>query len=356
VAVVGGGIGGLACALALHGAGVEVEVLERHGELTGRGTALGMWPQALRALDAIGLGEQVRATGVRQREMTFRRSDGSTLARMDVGRLERSSGDLPVLISRAALIRLLATALPAELVRLNTPVSPGDLDRLRTEYDVVIGADGIRSAVRSAFGGAPKLRYSGYTAWIGLVPGDGEASQEILGRGAKFGVTPAEDGMTNWYAPVWAPPDFPLSELRSRFEGWCDPVGPLLERSLAKDKTTEILRNAVHYLAPPPRGYVHGNLALLGDAAHAMTADLGQGACQALVDGVTLGRSLASGDPVEVALRRYDRLRRRPAQRVATAAKWLGRLTMYPPLTGVRNGVFRTAGLAGPRERSATRP
>ncbi|WP_158892094.1 FAD-dependent monooxygenase [Amycolatopsis anabasis] len=344
VAVVGGGIGGLTCAIALHRAGARVAVLERWPEITGRGTALGMWPEALRALDAVGLGDRVREIGVRQREMAFRTPDGRALARLDVGRLERRGGELPVLLSRAALIRVLREALPAHLIRTGTQVRAADLPALRAEHDVVVGADGIHSVVRSAGFGAGRLRYSGYTAWIGVVPGNGERGQEILGRGRKFGITPAENGMTNFYAPVWAPANYPvpggaLADLRARFGDWCEPVPSLLERA----EGAEILRNAVHHLDPPLRDFVRGNLALLGDAAHAMTADLGQGACQALADGAALGRCLAE-DGV-AGLRRYDRERRRASQRVAAGAKWLGGLTMRPGLTAVRNGLFRTAGV-----------
>ncbi|MBP2185247.1 FAD-dependent oxidoreductase [Amycolatopsis magusensis] len=351
IAVVGGGIGGLACALRLNQSDLDVTVFERRPRIEGRGTALGMWPDALRALDAIGLGERVRRTGVAQQEMRFRRSDGRTLARLDVGRLERRTGELPVLISRAALITLLRDALPPERVRTGRPVEPADVEELRAEYDVVIGADGIGSAVRTArFGAGHQPRYSGYSAWIGMVPSEGETSQEIFGRGRKFGVTPAEGGMTNWYAPIRVPQGGlaadPMVQLRELFGDWCDPVPSLIERSAG----TEILNYPIRYLAPGLPSLVSGNAVLIGDAAHLMTADLGQGACQALVDGVALGGHLAGGGELVRALHQFDRDRRRPAQRVATAARWLGEFTSRPGLSTVRDLTFRAAGLFGPQD------
>ncbi|MGA6162335.1 FAD-dependent oxidoreductase [Amycolatopsis magusensis] len=351
IAVVGGGIGGLACALRLNQSDLDVTVLERRPRIEGRGTALGMWPDALRALDVIGLGERVRRAGVAQQEMRFRRSDGRTLARLDVGRLERRTGDLPVLISRAALITLLRDALPPERVRTGQPVEPADVEELCAEYDVVIGADGIGSAVRTArFGAAHQPRYSGYSAWIGMVPSEGETSQEIFGRGRKFGVTPAEGGMTNWYAPIRVPQgglaEDPMAQLRELFGDWCDPVPSLIERSAG----TEILNYPIRYLAPRLLSLVSGNAVLIGDAAHLMTADLGQGACQALVDGVALGGHLAGGGELVHALNQFDRERRRPAQRFATAARLLGEFTSRPGLSTVRDLTFRAAGLLGPQD------
>ncbi|MBN6040854.1 FAD-dependent oxidoreductase [Amycolatopsis sp. 195334CR] len=351
IAVVGGGIGGLACALALNQQNLDVTVFERRARIEGRGTALGMWPDALRALDTIRLGERVRRTGVAQREMRFRRSDGRTLARLDVGRLERRTGDLPVLLSRAALIRLLRDALPADLVRTGQPVEPADVRDLCAEYDVVVGADGIGSAVREAcFGAAHRPRYSGYSAWIGMVPSDGEDSQEIFGRGRKFGITPAEGGLTNWYAPIRVPHgglgEDPMVQLRELFGDWCDPVPSLIERSAG----AEILHYPIRYLAPRLPAFVSGNAVLIGDAAHLMTADLGQGACQALVDGVALGRHLAGSDDLARALNQYDRERRRPAQRVATAARLLGGFTLRPGLSRLRDLTFGAAGLLGRHE------
>ncbi|MGC7100267.1 FAD-dependent oxidoreductase [Amycolatopsis lurida] len=354
IAVVGGGIGGLACALALNQQNLDVTVFERRPRIEGRGTALGMWPDALRALDAIGLGERVRRTGVAQQEMRFRRSDGRTLARLDVGRLERRTGDLPVLISRTALIGLLRDSLPAGLVRTGQPVEPADVRDLRADYDVVVGADGIGSAVREAcFGAAHRPRYSGYSAWIGMVPSDGEVSQEIFGRGRKFGVTPAEGGLTNWYAPIRVPRgglgEDPMTQLRDLFGDWCDPVPSLIERSA----DAEILSYPIRYLAPRLPTFVSGNAVLIGDAAHLMTADLGQGACQALVDGVALGRHLAGSGDLARALNQYDRERRRPAQRVATAARLLGSFTLRPGLSRLRDLAF---GAAGTLSRHEPRP
>ncbi|GAB3884113.1 hypothetical protein GCM10029964_044620 [Kibdelosporangium lantanae] len=174
----------------------------------------------------------------------------------------------------------------------------------------------------------------------GLLDGQVQPHGEILGKGRKFGITGVEGGRTNWFAPVWAPVGTPFEDLYEHFAGWCDPVSEVLARTDRDD----ILRHDLHYVDPPLRSYVSGRVVLVGDSAHAMTPDLGQGACQALIDGATLGDCLVNHEPGE-ALRRYDSVRRRRSQRVARTARLLGQLTMRPGLAGPRNVLLRAASL-----------
>ncbi|MFR9775218.1 FAD-dependent monooxygenase [Micromonospora sp. MS34] len=346
-AVVGGGVGGLAAAIGLRAAGWSVTVLERSAALPETGTGLGIWPGAMRALDTLGVGQEVRRRGRRQASGGILRPDGSRIATIDVDRLERRHGEPVHLVTRPALLAVLAGALPAPVLRLAAPVAdPADLVEA---YDLVVGADGIGSVVRAALhGDRYPLRYAGTVAWRGVADIEVPAGGETWGRGRKFGLTPAGSGRTNWYAAVALPEGRPapaddVAELRRLFGDWHQPIPRLLD-ALTPDG---ILRHEVRDLTPLP-SYVSGRVALLGDAAHAMTPDLGQGACQALIDAVALAGCLRGAGDVPAALRAYDRRRRRPTQRIAAAARWAGRLSQARRLLPARDAALRLALAAGP--------
>ncbi|MBB5113086.1 2-polyprenyl-6-methoxyphenol hydroxylase-like FAD-dependent oxidoreductase [Micromonospora echinospora] len=347
--VVGGGIGGLAAGIGLRAAGWEVTVLERSAALPDSGTGLGIWPGAMRALDALGVGDEVRRRGRRQAGGSIRRPDGSRIATIDVDRLERRHGEPVHLVTRPVLLAALAGALPAAALRLGEPVT--DPGSLLDAYDLVVGADGINSVVRAAMhGGRYPLRYAGAVAWRGVVdldldPGEGG---ETWGRGRKFGLTPAGPGRTNWYAAVRLPEGHPAppddrAELRRLFGDWHRPVPQVLDALTPEG----ILRHEIRDLTPLP-SYVAGRTALLGDAAHAMTPDLGQGACQALVDAVALADCVREAGDLHAALLAYDRRRRRPTQRIAAGARWAGRLSGVRRLLPVRDALLRVALATGP--------
>lgn len=346
-AVVGGGIGGLAAAIGLRAAGWKVTVFERGTHLPETGTGLGMWSSALRALDRLGLGEQARKVGRPQASGAIRRPDGSRIATLDMERLRRRHGEPVYLLSRPALLGLLHDALPPDVVHFGHTVD--DPGPLREGYDVVIGADGINSGVRRAlFGDRHRLRYTGMTVWRGVADLDTETGGETWGVGRKFGITPEEPGRTNWYAVLaapegYTPTDPDVVELRRHFGSWHDPIPAILDRYA----TSRVIRHDIYYLDPPLPSYVDGTVALLGDAAHAMTPDLGQGACQALIDGVTLADCLATGD-VPAGLREYDRLRRRPTQRLAAMSTRASRLSQVRRFTAVRDVAVRLALAFGP--------
>ena len=317
-AVIGGGVGGLAAAVGLRRHGWEVDVFERSAALPEVGTGLGIWPDALAALDRLGLGDAARRAGRRQADGVVRKPDGTV-----IGTIPASSVHL---LTRPALLRVLAGALPEGVVRFGAAAALADC----AGYDVVVGADGIRSAVRDELFDA-SLRRSGAIAWRGTVDVPVEVGGETWGRGGKFGLTPQADGRTNWYA---------MGSDLAAFADWHDPIPRVLAAA------TDVLRHDLLHLSALP-SYVSGRVALLGDAAHAMTPDLGQGACQAIVDGVVLAECL-TGD-VEAGLRTYDSRRRRVTQRLARRSLQLNRLARVRRFTGVRDAGLRVALALAPR-------
>ncbi|WP_328297122.1 FAD-dependent monooxygenase [Streptomyces sp. NBC_00435] len=324
--VVGAGVGGLATAIALRRAGWTVTVLECRPAPERYGTAFGIHPTAQAALDRLGLGEVLRERAVPYRAARIRRPDGRVLAALPLERIERRAGRPELLVSRPHLI----DALLAELDRLGgTEVAYGQAyePSAAVGADLLIGADGINSAVRAdrlATGSAP--RELAEVAWIGIAGFETGVYGETWGRGRFFGMTPVEPGRTNWYATV--PAATTARDLRAAFAGWHDPI----PRVLAETDPRTWIRYRMRHLHPALPSFTRTGgpcpVALVGDAAHAMTPNLGQGACTALLDAEALTRAVAAhGGPggLPAALRAYDAERRRSAQRIAFASRTLHR-------------------------------
>ncbi|MFI8966110.1 FAD-dependent monooxygenase [Streptomyces sp. NPDC053493] len=372
--VVGAGIGGLAAAVGLQRTGWEVTVVDRASVLADEGAGISLAANGIRALDALGVGAAVRAAGRGQYTGGTRTPRGSWLARMDGAALERALGSPIVGIPRAELHRLLRAALRPGTLRTGVTVTrattlPGGA-RARVEYeaadgpgaaaeggcaeaDLVVAADGIGSRLRTAlFPAHPGPVHSGSTVLRAVTdrPLDLRTDFEITwGRGAEFGHIAFADGRAEWHAVLNAPAGVrhadPLAVLRRRFAHWHAPIPELL----AATRPEAVLHHDVGELATPLPSFVSGRVVLLGDAAHAMTPNLGQGACQALEDAVVLAAELegaADGGGIDTALARYDGVRRPRTTAVAAAARQAGRMGQqlsHPLAVPLRDALMRLA-------------
>ncbi|MFI7482094.1 FAD-dependent monooxygenase [Kocuria sp. M1R5S2] len=351
--VVGAGVGGLAAGAALARTGWQVAVHDRAPALEPVGAGISLWPNALRALDVLGVGDAVRARSVRGAGTGIRRPDGRWLGRTDLaGALTARFGDPLVVLARAELVGLLGGLLPPGALRPGSPVegvAPGDpvtgeparvglADGEQVEADLVVAADGIRSGLRSSlFPAHPGPVYAGYTAWRLLAPAPaGAQGSETWGPGGRrFGVLPMAGHRVYCYATATAPPGTAhqdeAEELRLRFGDWHDPVPEILGGL----RPGQVLHHDILDLVTPLPRLAVGRVALLGDAAHAMTPELGQGGCQALEDAVTLA-ALAAGTPLPAALERYTGLRLPRTTRVAARSRSAARLTQASGAVGTR--------------------
>jgi salicylate hydroxylase len=332
IGVVGGGIGGMSAALSLLQAGFNVHVYEQATQLREVGAGVQVSVNASRVLYRLGLADALAATAVRPLAMHQRRwDDGRTLLRAALGEAVEQAYGFPYFhLHRADLLTTLANALPPERLHLGHRLVDfkdcGDrvhlafADRPTVDVDVLIGADGIHSAVRSLLFGPEHPRFTGCIAYRGLVPAarlahlDVEASCEVwLGpgrhfvhyfvRGKQLVNFVACIEQDEWVRESWTQRGR-IDDVLEAFKGWHPQIPAIIN---AADETHVW---ALFDRAPMP-SWTAGRVALLGDACHAMLPFMAQGAAQSIEDGATLAACLATADPSDVttALRRYQELR-----------------------------------------------
>lgn len=333
--IVGAGVGGLSTAIALGKLGWQVEVLERAEEPRVVGAGLLVQPNAVPVLDALGVGALATTKGKRITDGALQSANGKILSRMDLS----LGGVRPAAlgIHRADLQSVLLSALDTNVLRCDAHVvgvterGVRDAEGEIYEGDVVIIADGIHSAIAESLG-APPLRYAGYTCWRGVCPNDGTEETtlfEVSGKGRRFGIVPISDSKLYWFATLNAPrggrddPSSVKKVLGQRFSGFPERVRALVDATPVES----ILRNDI-IDRPPRRTWGRGHLTLLGDAAHPMTPNLGQGASQALVDALCLQRHLTDStqDTITTCLRAYEAERVGPTSKIVKASWQFGKL------------------------------
>jgi len=318
IGIVGGGIGGIAAAVALHRIGIDVSVYEKAELLREVGAGMMLWPNATRVLRELDLLEPVMARSGRNAHFLVRKSTGKILMSIALGEFEVPA----VCMRRADLLSILLGALPNQclhlgceferLKQLDAKVRLYFKDGQEVAHDAVIGADGIRSRIRAQLFGASDPVYRGYTVWRGLAGYEGNAikpgfNSESWGKGRRFGILNTGHRRYTWYATANVSPnhlDAPegrKQELQRLFAGWHEPIADFLEAT----NENEILKNGARDCAPLKQ-WGEGLVTLLGDAAHPCTPNLGQGGCMALEDALVLAKSIKSAMSLREALRRYE--------------------------------------------------
>ncbi|MGW3286712.1 FAD-dependent monooxygenase [Streptomyces sp. NPDC001002] len=334
--VVGAGIGGLAATLSLRRAGHEVTLVEQTARFTEIGAGIQLAPNATRVLRRLGLLDAVAAHSVRPSHVSFRTwSDGSEICRYDLGRAAEEEFGAPYLqVHRADLHQALAAEVPPDSVRLNTAVVGIDQDDRsagvttasgeRLAADLVVAADGVRSAARQWLFGADEAVFSETAAYRALLPADAVADLDLpeyagwLGPGRHVvhyrvrrgellnlvGVFGTKEAQESWTAQAE-----PGEQVRE-FTGWDPRVLAALERA------GRVFRYGIYTRTPLSRWNL-GRVTLLGDSAHAMVPFQAQGAAQAIMDAAVLGDALTDATPAEVP----DALDHYVHRRLATATR-----------------------------------
>lgn len=341
--VAGAGIGGLATAVALQRHGVNVVVHDRAADLAPVGAGLSLWPNAVLALESLGV-SGIRGGSIPRGGGGLYRWDGEPLATDAREAIEQRYGAPLVLLHRAELQQALLDALSPGTVRLGERLESFAQDAQHVSLcfanggadtgTLLIGADGLSSTVRAELFGDEPPRESGLTAHRGVVAMDDlPLAGELWGEGGVFGVAPLSGGRVYWYATQR---DGDTRDLIETFASWAAPVPEILRRS------TDVLRHRL-YDRPPARRWTQGRVALLGDAAHPMLPFLGQGACQAIEDAVALGEAVRSHGAGPQALIAYERARRKRASMLVKRSRSAGRIAHFRSgwTRGLRDALVR---------------
>lgn len=350
IGINGAGIGGLAAAIALRKLGQDVVVFEQAARFARVGADINLTPNAVRALDGLGVGEALRETAARPTHRISRVWDTgeetSRLAMSDEAEIRYGAPQLTM--HRGDLMTALEGALPGECVKLGkkaTEIMPHEAgatlrfaDGTQDDVDVLIGADGIHSAVRTALFGPEHPVFTGVVAYRAVVPAQRlstpnlqaftkwwgpEATSQIvtfpLNRGREIFVF-ATVAQESWRHESWTTPGR-VEDVRAAYAGFHPEARALL------DACDDVLISALYVRNPLP-AWSAGTVTLLGDACHPMMPFMAQGAGMAIEDGVVLARCLAEadGNGIPAALARYRAARFERTSRIQIGSRsnaWL---------------------------------
>lgn len=356
--ILGGGIAGLTAAIALKQMGIEATIFEAAPTIKPVGAGLVLAANAIKAYRRLGIAEKIIAKGQALSTLQILNQRGKVLTSADAIAISKKYDLHNFAIHRAALHETLLAELDPKQLIVNKKaigfkrladekviISFADGSTYITDYLIV--ADGIHSAIRQQLLPESTPRYSGYTCWRAVIDNPGlqlNTATETWGKGSRFGIVPLAGDKIYWFACMNAPQNDPINrtmkvaDLQQLFQDFHHPVPTILKNT----KDTALIWNDIIDLKPISQ-FAFGNVILIGDAAHATTPNLGQGACQAIEDAIILADELKKHNTPSAAFAAFEK-RRIPRTHYVVNTSWsMGKIAQWshPFLVALRNALFK---------------
>ncbi|PTH19376.1 FAD-dependent monooxygenase [Staphylococcus auricularis] len=352
IAIVGAGIGGLTAAALLHEQGHEVKVFEKNPQIKAIGAGIGIGNNVLEKLENHDLAKGIKNVGQLVRELEIRDHKDTLLSG-----IQFKKNTVNLTMKRQDLIEVIQSYVPDDAIYLDhlvTQVDNGDLKvtlhfsaQESETFDLCLGADGLHSEVRNQVTKDAKVQYQGYTVFRGMVEDmpfkADQVATEYWGRKGRVGIVPLLNNQAYWFIAINAKErdltvqSYGKPHLQARFNHYPEQVRAVLD----KQSETDILHHDMYDLKPL-KTFVYQRTILLGDAAHATTPNMGQGAGQAMEDAIVLSQCLASYD-FQQALERYDKLRVKHTAKVIKRSRRIGKIAQMRNglMVGARNTIAK---------------
>lgn len=343
--IIGGGIGGLTLSLELLQSGFDVEVYERAERFSPVGAGIMLAPNAMRVFNRLGLAEELRSAGNLVTTTAITDWSGKVISEMGMDSGENIKGSIA--IHRSKLHEILASKVGPEKINFSEDylasedVPDGVFSLFESGHtakgDILVGCDGIHSAVRKHLFGAGPLRYSGQMCWRGVAQLDSSHDDspknrfvESWGRGLRFGYVNLADNQVYWYATKVQSANEVTSTatrkqvLEGHFSKWHSPIPAIINQTPAQSVMEHPL-----FDVRPMQGWFRGRACLLGDSIHPTTPNMGQGAGMAIESAAVLAHTLREQSDTDAAFRAYESLRYKRCARVNLDSWRIGQITNW---------------------------
>lgn len=356
-AIIGGGVAGLTAAIGLQSVNSDFMLFEQSALVKGIGAGFGLAANAMKALDILGLKEDIEKIGHHVSTYNILDQRGNILLAPDTNALSAQYHQDNFTIHRADLHYYLHSKIHVDNIALNKRairftqnkevITIYFEDGTQHKCRYLIIADGIKSPLRQQLIPSSTPRYAGYTCWRATIDNSGinlNKGSETWGKGGRFGMTPLVGNRVYWYACINAPEqstkfkNYAIADLRTHFSSYHSPIPQLLEKTKNKD----LIWNDIIDIKPLPH-LAYNNILLIGDAGHATTPNMGQGACQALEDVAVLIDELSNKNDVRAAFQSFEKRRLARTKYITETSKFIGEVAQWEnkPLIFLRNMILK---------------